>query len=82
MNISSHADDIALAELLQWAMSTLSAAGVPEPDVDSELLVGHVLGLGRGEIACGDCGNAYQDPGCNLTGTKKSLAPSGVDLVR
>ena len=51
MNISSHADDIALVDLLQWAMSTLGSAGVPEPDVDSELLAGHVLGLGRGEIA-------------------------------
>ena len=51
MNISSQADDIALSELLQWALSTLGAAGVPEPDVDSELLAGHVLGLGRGEIA-------------------------------
>ena len=32
--------------------------------------------------SCGDCGSAYQEPGCNRTGTKKSLAPSGVERVR
>ena len=31
--------------------------------------------------SCGDCGNAYQLPGCNRTGTKKSRAPSGVERV-
>ena len=31
---------------------------------------------------CGDCGRAYQEPGCKRTGTKKSLAPSGVERVR
>lgn len=28
----------------------LASAGVPSPEVDAELLVGHVLGLGRGEV--------------------------------
>ncbi len=32
--------------------------------------------------SCGDWGSAYQLPGCSRTGTRKSLAPSGVDLVR
>ena len=31
---------------------------------------------------CGDCGRAYQLPGCNRTGTRKSRAPSGVERVR
>ncbi len=30
----------------------------------------------------GDCGSAYQFPGRSRTGTRKSRAPSGVDLVR
>src|SRR5450759_4822531 len=29
----------------------------------------------------GDCGNAYQDPGCSRAGTRKSRAPSGVERV-
>ncbi len=32
--------------------------------------------------SCGDCGRAYQWPGRSRTGTRKSRAPSGVDLVR
>ena len=51
MNSSAHTDDIALADLRQWSMSTLASAGVPDPEVDAELLIGHILGLGRGEIA-------------------------------
>ena len=51
MNTSAHADDIALADLRQWAMSTLASVGVPDPEVDAELLIGHILGLGRGELA-------------------------------
>jgi release factor glutamine methyltransferase len=30
--------------------SRLAAAGVPDPDVDAELLIGHVLGLSRGGV--------------------------------
>ena len=51
MNSSPHADDIALADLRQWAMEVLSAAGILEADVDAELLIGHVLNLSRGELA-------------------------------
>ena len=51
MNSSPHADDIALADLRQWAMQVLSAAGILEADVDAELLIGHVLNLSRGELA-------------------------------
>jgi release factor glutamine methyltransferase len=32
------------------AARELAAAGVPDPEVDAELLIGHVLGLGRGEV--------------------------------
>ena len=32
------------------AASRLAAAGVPDPDVDAELLIGHVLGLSRGGV--------------------------------
>ena len=31
--------------------------------------------------SCGDCGRAYQLPGCSRTGTRKSRAPSGVERV-
>ena len=40
----------------------LTAAGVPTPGVDAELLVGHVLGLGRGEVqAAGLTGRPVTD---------------------
>ena len=42
---------LSLNELLRAAADTLASAGVPTPDVDAELLVAHVLGIGRGEIA-------------------------------
>lgn len=32
------------------AVAALAEAGVPDPGVDAELLIGHVLGLGRGEV--------------------------------
>ncbi|WP_168627865.1 peptide chain release factor N(5)-glutamine methyltransferase [Cryobacterium sp. BB307] len=32
------------------AARELAAAGVPDPEVDAELLIGHVLGVGRGEV--------------------------------
>ena len=31
-------------------VGTLAAAGVPNPEVDAELLVGHVLGISRGQV--------------------------------
>ncbi|MBF4463512.1 MULTISPECIES: peptide chain release factor N(5)-glutamine methyltransferase [unclassified Rathayibacter] len=36
--------------LLAEAVGRLAAARVPTPDVDAELLLGHLLGLGRGEL--------------------------------
>ena len=51
MKSTPHADDIALADLRQWAMQVLSAAGILDADVDAELLIGHVLGFSRGELA-------------------------------
>ncbi len=40
----------ALDSLRLQVMQTLSAAGITDSDVDAELLIGHVLGLGRGEV--------------------------------
>lgn len=34
----------------QHAVEILTRAGVPSPEVDAELLLGHVLGLGRGAV--------------------------------
>lgn len=51
MTHTSPADDIALADFRQWAMNSLTAAGILESDVDAELLIGHVMGWSRGEVA-------------------------------
>jgi release factor glutamine methyltransferase len=39
-----------LRALLDHAVAVLTAAGVPSPGADAELLVGHVLGLSRGQV--------------------------------
>ncbi|MCU1552138.1 MAG: prmC [Glaciihabitans sp.] len=39
-----------VADFLRESIVALTAAGVPSPDADAELLVGHVLGRGRGEV--------------------------------
>ena len=39
-----------LAEVVRAVERRLSAAGVPSPRVDAELLVAHLLGTGRGEL--------------------------------
>lgn len=39
-----------LSARLRAIAQQLADAGVPEPGVDAELLLGHVLGLGRGEL--------------------------------
>lgn len=39
-----------LAEVLRRAAEQLARAGVPDPQVDAELLVAHVLGTGRGAV--------------------------------
>ncbi|GAA0420785.1 peptide chain release factor N(5)-glutamine methyltransferase [Leifsonia naganoensis] len=36
--------------LLERTATVLAAAGVPDPEVDAELLVGHVLGASRGRV--------------------------------
>lgn len=53
-----------LSALLRAATETLAAAGVPTPDVDAELLAGHVFGLSRGELAAASLrGDAAGDGG-------------------
>ena len=39
-----------MRSLLGRAVDVLTHAGVPSPDVDAELLLGHVLGIGRGQV--------------------------------
>lgn len=39
-----------VSTILTRAFEVLSSAGVPSPDVDAELLVGHVLELSRGQV--------------------------------
>lgn len=48
--------------LVSHTGDVLAKAGVPSPEVDAELLVGHVLGLGRGEVqAAGLTGRQVSD---------------------
>jgi release factor glutamine methyltransferase len=42
--------EASLRTLLEAATATLAAAGIADPNVDAELLVGHVLGAGRGRV--------------------------------
>jgi release factor glutamine methyltransferase len=39
-----------VAEIRGWALEQLARAGIEAPDVDAELLIGHVLGLSRGQV--------------------------------
>ena len=41
---------IPLTALLSTSIEVLARGGVPTPDVDAELLIGHVLGLTRGQV--------------------------------
>lgn len=47
------AEPVPLQAALAHAADRLAAAGVPDPVVDAELLAGHALGLGRGEVQAG-----------------------------
>ncbi len=39
-----------IADLRRWAVEQLAAAGIESPEVDAELLIGHALGLSRGQV--------------------------------
>src|SRR3954466_9589340 len=39
-----------IRNLRTHAIDVLSQAGIPTPEVDAELLIGHVLGLTRGQV--------------------------------
>lgn len=39
-----------VASVLMRAIDVLAHSGVPSPEADAELLIGHVLGLGRGQV--------------------------------
>ena len=43
-------DSVTIATLRDEAIDALAAAGIESPEVDAELLIGHVLGLSRGEM--------------------------------
>jgi release factor glutamine methyltransferase len=44
-------DETPLASLRSWAIAALSEAGVPDATVDTDLLIGSVWGMSRGEVA-------------------------------
>jgi release factor glutamine methyltransferase len=47
---SSNPMHVSLRSVRDHAIASLTSAGVPDPDVDAELLIGHVLGIGRGGV--------------------------------
>lgn len=51
MNTPPESRAVALDALLRAAVDELTAAHVPTPQVDAELLAAHVRGIGRGELA-------------------------------
>ena len=48
VNVSSNPTSI--ARVRERSIGLLARAGVPSPDVDAELLIGHVLGMSRGAV--------------------------------
>lgn len=50
MNAITELDPRSVAAVLARAVAVLEGARVPSPRPDAELLVGHVLGIGRGEV--------------------------------
>jgi len=42
--------DRSLSGIRAWAVDVLAAARVPTPEIDAELLIGHVVGLSRGQL--------------------------------
>lgn len=51
MSNSLGSDNINLAQLRSWALDVLSSAGVPDPEVDTDVLLSTQLAIGRGELA-------------------------------
>jgi release factor glutamine methyltransferase len=51
-----------IAELRQHGIAVLSTAGIRNADVDVELLLGHVLGLSRGQVQAKAVTHAALDP--------------------
>ncbi|PWB96219.1 peptide chain release factor N(5)-glutamine methyltransferase [Salinibacterium hongtaonis] len=45
-----HSVSASLADIRRQAVADLAAAGIPSAEVDAELLIGHVLGLSRGQV--------------------------------
>jgi release factor glutamine methyltransferase len=54
---------IDVARMRDWAIARLGQAGVPDPIVDAELVIGHVLGQSRGQVQA-----------AGILGTKLSVA--------
>jgi len=51
-----------VAALRDHGIAVLTAAGIRNPDVDAELLLGHVLGLSRGQVQAKAVTDAAVDP--------------------
>ena len=58
MASSGTAPTRAVDAVRDWAIGTLAAAGVPNPEVDAELLIGHVMSISRGQVQARAIGGA------------------------
>ena len=51
-----------IRELREQGIAVLGGAGIRNADVDTELLIGHVLGLSRGQVQAKAVTGAALDP--------------------
>jgi release factor glutamine methyltransferase len=73
VNASASSGARPLREVRDEAVAALRSAGVPDPEVDADLLVGHVLGLSRGGV------HARLVVGAELTAADAAALDSLVD---
>jgi release factor glutamine methyltransferase len=62
MNTTTELDPCSVAGVLEHAVEVLVGARVPSPRADAELLVGHVLGLTRGQVQAKAALDAVLEP--------------------
>jgi release factor glutamine methyltransferase len=62
MNTTTELDPCSVAGVLEHAVEVLEGARVPSPRADAELLVGHVLGLTRGQVQAKAALDAVLEP--------------------
>lgn len=59
-----------ISAVLERAVGVLASAGVPSPEADAELIVGHVLGMSRGAVQARAISGGVLDPESHLAVTE------------